>query len=582
MFKKYLLLVFIWPLLITAQTSWYIHDGVSNGDGSLGDPFNSWSSAMSALEAGDTLFIMPGIYNLSSFIYPVNSATASEWITIKAYDPDNRPIIKSGYNNAIRTGNIGYYRWEGIDIDGDFLNGSYPLISLRAGTHHFTFYNCKWYDSHTDGLVMTETDYVVVDSCEIYYCINHVAEGERKDAHGIMFRSGNHLIVNNCNIHHNTGDCIQSGTPLSYPIWDSLYITNNHLWSGMVDSVVNTMPANTFWSENGIDTKTPDSAAIAQSDDPSWRAYIYIDNNVLHGFNGDYDWPAIAINMAVNATIKNTVVYESAIGYRLMGPYIHAQTHTKTKGPVIKMINCISFDTYWAALWPENNVDSLRIWNCTFDNSIDTLWWPGIHVRAPSYFDDRVDFNEESFDMRNTIFADTMPPELIGIVDSTVFIADSSDFVDYENHDYHLSSSSGAIDIGSNIPEAAFDFDGNPRIIDQYDVGAFEYSDSTGIEKPAIIDYEFILEQNYPNPFKQTTTIKYSLPTGGQAMSLMSVQLKIYNILGQEIEVMVNEMQPPGKYEVEFDGSNFANGIYMYRLETNGGLIATKKLLLLK
>lgn len=581
MFKKYLLFVFICPLLIIAQTSWYIHDGVSNGNGSLGNPFNSWSSAMSALEAGDTLFIMPGIYNISSFIYPVNSGNANERITVKAYDLNNRPIIKSAPNGCVRTSDISHYTWEGIDFDGDFGNGNNRLFELRVNSDNFTFTNCNFYESSVSAISIIESDNTVVDSCEIYYCVNYYSPGVRRDAHGIIFYSGNKLTVNNCNIHHNTGDCIQSGTSLNFPSWDTLIITNCHLWSGMVDSVVNTMPANTFWSENGIDTKTPDSATIA-STDPDWMAYLYTDNNVLHGFNGDYDWPAIAINMAVNATIKNTVVYESAIGYRLMGPYIHAQTHTKTKGPAIKMINCISYDTYWAALWPENNVDSLRIWNCTFDNSIDTLWWPGIHVRAPSYFDNRVNFNEESFDMRNTIFVDTMPPELIGIVDSTVFIADSSDFVDYENHDYHLSSSSRAINIGSNIPDAAFDFDGNPRIIDQYDVGAFEYSDSSGIEKPEKIDYKLILEQNHPNPFKRTTTIKYSLPADMQAMSSMSVQLKVYNVLGQEAAILVNEMQPAGNYEVEFDGSNLASGIYIYSLKTNRGLTATKKLLLLK
>jgi len=580
MYKIYLLFIFMYPLFITAQNNWYIHNGENNGDGSFSDPFNSWPSAMSVLEPGDTLKVMPGTYNLPTFILPVNSGTDSEWITVKAYDSDNRPVIKSGGSNAIRTVDVGYYRWEGIDIDGDFLNGAYPLISLRAGTHHFTFYNCKWYDSHTDGLVMTETDYVVVDSCEIYYCVHHDAEGERKDAHGIMFRSGNHLIVNNCNIHHNTGDCIQSGTSLAFPTWDSLYITNNHLWSGMVDSVVNTMPANTFWSENGIDTKTPDSADIAESGDPSWRAYIYIDKNVLHGFNADYDWPAIAINMSVDATIKNTVVYESAIGFRLMGADIIAQTGTMSGAPLVTMWNCITYDTYWCSMWIEDDLDSVDIWNCTFDNSIDTLWWPGIHERAPSYFEARTKIGDD-FDMRNCIFVDTIPAELIGLVDSTVYIANSSDFVDYENHDYHLSSLSDAIDAGSNIPEVAFDFDGNPRIIDQYDIGAFEYSESNGIEESKMITDKFILEQNYPNPFNRATRIKYSLPAG-EAMSSISVQLKVYNVLGQEVAVLVNKVQPAGNYEVKFDGCNLTSGVYMYILKTNIGLTATKKLLLLK
>ncbi len=462
-------------ITVCSQNTRYIHNSGNNGDGSFDDPFNSWQSAMNALSAGDTLRVMPGIYNLTTYIFPVNSGNASKWITVKAHDLSDRPVLKTTtVTNAIRTLNVGYYRWEGIDIDGDFLNGVYPLINLRAGTHHFTFYNCKWYESHTDGLVIEGTEHVKIDSCEIYYCVHHKAKGERKDAHGIMFRSGNKLIINNCNIHHNSGDCIQSGTSLAFPTWDSLIITNNHLWSGMVDTVVNSMPAHTFWGENGIDTKTPDSTTIARSKDPGWRAYVYIDNNVLHGFNGDYDWPAIAINMSVDATIKNTVVYESAIAYRLMGPSIAAQIGTMSKGPIVKMINCISYDTYWSALWPQTNVDSLRIWNCTFDNSIDTLWWPGIHVRAPSYFDDRVSFNKQNFDMRNTIFVNSMPPELVGVVDNNIYIASPADFVDYKNHDYHLVETSGAVNSGVTIPEVTDDFDCNPRIAGEYDIGAFE------------------------------------------------------------------------------------------------------------
>ncbi|MBN2524266.1 MAG: Ig-like domain-containing protein [Bacteroidales bacterium] len=458
------------------QKNWYIHNGGSNGDGSISEPFNSWPDAMDALAPGDTLRILPGTYFFTNYILPVHSGNASEWITVKAHDLNNRPVFKiTTETNAIRTADITYYRWEGIDIDGDFLNGAYPLIDMRQNSDHITFYNCKWYKSHTDGLTVTESDNTVVDNCEIYYCVHHDAEGERKDAHGIMFRSGNHMIINNCNIHHNSGDCIQSGSSLTFPTWDSLFITNNHLWSGIVDTEVNTLPANTYWSENGIDTKTPDSAEIANSPNPDWKAYIYIDNNVLHGFNGKYDWPAVAINMSVDATIKNTIVYESAIGFRLMGPDIIAQTGTMSGPPLVTMWNCVTYDTYWCSLWPEDNIENVKIWNCTFDNSIDTMMWPGIHERAPSYFDARVSFNEENFDMRNTIFVDSMPPELNGVVDNTVYIASPDDFVDYENHDYHLAFNSGAVNTGATIPEVETDIEGNPRISDHYDIGAYAY-----------------------------------------------------------------------------------------------------------
>ncbi|MBN2524265.1 MAG: Ig-like domain-containing protein [Bacteroidales bacterium] len=466
-------------LLITTtwafgQNTWYIHNGGSNGDGSLSNPFNSWSSAMSALSAGDTLRVMPGTYYLTTYINPTNSGNSSERITIKAHDLSAKPVLKSTGTNIIRAASsVTHYTWEGIDMDGDFNNGANPLIQLRIGSDYWTFYNCKWYESHTDGLTVTESDHTVIDSCEVYYCVNHEAEGVRRDAHGIMFRSGNHMVVNNCNIHHNTGDCIQSGSSLTFPTWDSLIITNNHLWSGMLDTEVNTLPANTYWSENGIDTKTPDANEIANSSNPNWKAYIYIDNNVLHGFNGKHDWPAVAINMSVDATIKNTIVYESAIAFRLMGADIIAQTGTMSGPPLVTMWNCITYNTFWSSVWIEDDLDDVKIWNCTFDNSIDTLWWPGIHERAPSYFEARTNIGDD-FDMRNCIFIDSVPPELNGLVGNTVYTASPADFTDYENHDYHLAFNSGAVNTGVNISEVETDIEGNPRISDHYDIGAYE------------------------------------------------------------------------------------------------------------
>ncbi|MEO6695009.1 MAG: T9SS type A sorting domain-containing protein [Ignavibacteria bacterium] len=92
---------------------------------------------------------------------------------------------------------------------------------------------------------------------------------------------------------------------------------------------------------------------------------------------------------------------------------------------------------------------------------------------------------------------------------------------------------------------------------------------------------DYYLSQNYPNPFNPITKINYELriTPKGQANY---VSLKVYDALGKEVAVLVNEKLNAGKYEVEFDGSNFASGIYFYSLFGNGELIATKKMLLIK
>ena len=103
--------------------------------------------------------------------------------------------------------------------------------------------------------------------------------------------------------------------------------------------------------------------------------------------------------------------------------------------------------------------------------------------------------------------------------------------------------------------------------------GSFELSQILEInfKSPTI----FSLEQNYPNPFNPTTTIKYSIKEDGLVM------LKVYDILGNEVAILVNEGKPAGNYKVEFNASNLPSGIYFYYI-TAAKFTDTKKLILLK
>ena len=85
----------------------------------------------------------------------------------------------------------------------------------------------------------------------------------------------------------------------------------------------------------------------------------------------------------------------------------------------------------------------------------------------------------------------------------------------------------------------------------------------------------FKLHQNYPNPFNPSTTITYELPKASQ------VSLTVYDVLGREVSVLVNERRKAGVYEVKFDGSNLASGVYFYRMQA-GDFVQSKRLLLLR
>ncbi len=86
---------------------------------------------------------------------------------------------------------------------------------------------------------------------------------------------------------------------------------------------------------------------------------------------------------------------------------------------------------------------------------------------------------------------------------------------------------------------------------------------------------EFKLEQNFPNPFNPTTNIKYSIPEQSD------VRLIIYNVLGQEVALLVNENKMPGIYSVRWDASNNASGLYIYQL-ISGNTIITNRMMLIK
>lgn len=85
----------------------------------------------------------------------------------------------------------------------------------------------------------------------------------------------------------------------------------------------------------------------------------------------------------------------------------------------------------------------------------------------------------------------------------------------------------------------------------------------------------YSLSQNYPNPFNPTTTIEYSIP------KTSFVTLKVYDVLGREVAVLVNQEKNPGLYKITFDGGSLSSGVYFYRIKT-GEFISSKKLLFLK
>ena len=90
---------------------------------------------------------------------------------------------------------------------------------------------------------------------------------------------------------------------------------------------------------------------------------------------------------------------------------------------------------------------------------------------------------------------------------------------------------------------------------------------------------QYALDQNFPNPFNPVTVISWQLPVSSH------VSLKVYDLLGNEVAVLVDDIKPMGRYEVKFDaataGGGLASGMYIYKLQA-GNYNKVRKMILLK
>ena len=199
--------------------------------------------------------------------------------------------------------------------------------------------------------------------------------------------------------------------------------------------------------------------------------------------------------------------------------------------------------------------------------------------------------------MDNYYFGDAMPP--IIPVELTSFTAISNNGIvelnwetatEINNHGFEIerrSESSEFRTIGFvegngtttetrnyNYVDKTVDLGINFYRLKQVDFdGTYSYSDEVEVDVTAPLSFD--LAQNYPNPFNPSTNIQFSVPESG------NVKLSVYNLVGEEVAVIVNGFRQAGTFEVTFDASNLSTGIYLYKLQSANS-VQTKKMMLLK
>lgn len=146
-----------------------------------------------------------------------------------------------------------------------------------------------------------------------------------------------------------------------------------------------------------------------------------------------------------------------------------------------------------------------------------------------------------------------------GISWDTIFSEKSPQCMSYNGSNIYFMGTSGAGIIKSNSLN-----------------GPWQYCVITSVENPSeILLNSYYLFQNYPNPFNPTTTISFIIPQS------QNVELKLFDVLGNEIAILMDEYQQAGVHKIEFNGTNLASGIYFYQLKV-ADFQQTKKLILLK
>jgi hypothetical protein len=144
--------------------------------------------------------------------------------------------------------------------------------------------------------------------------------------------------------------------------------------------------------------------------------------------------------------------------------------------------------------------------------------------------------------------------------------------------DLHIVTNvpSPANNTATPIPSVTTDFDGDLRSATTPDIGADEFNGATSVEEGnGGAPLTFRLEQNYPNPFNPSTRISYQLPAQSHVI------LKVFDVLGREVAMLVNGVEAPGYKSVQWNAHAVSSGVYYYRLQA-GEFTQTKKLILLK
>ncbi|MCD4773405.1 MAG: right-handed parallel beta-helix repeat-containing protein [Bacteroidales bacterium] len=523
--NKSIIALFVWGLLnsfnpIYADTYYVAPYGNDNNPGTEVQPWLTIQKAANTLIAGDTVYVKTGTYNEQ--VIPQNSGSPGNYITYLAYPGDTVTINGTGIPVPIWYGVFDITDKSYIEVSGlRVINSTYAGI-IAWGSSHIIIEKNYTYNTVSSGIASWESSNIIIDSNEVELACND----------GLQ-------------------ECI------TVAVTDTFEVKNNHVHHG---------GPGTNGGE-GIDIK-----------DGSSNGKVY--KNHVHDMNMN------RLGIYVDAWDKHTYnieVFQNIVHHCAHGIIVASEAGGLLEN--VRIYNNIAYNNeevgIWIANWSsaqQQPMKDIKVINNTLYNN-GNVWGGGINVMNSDAENVVIRNNICSQNLSFQIVIEDAPQNLIvdhnlidgymgywGEIYGSDSVVGNPMFVNPLEADFHLLEGSPAINSGSSDNAPDFDFDGNPRPQGAgYDIGAYEYVDPIAIHEN--INQNPSLLNIYPNPFSRSTFIDYQLPI------FAKVNLKIYDITGQEIRTLVNKKQAEGKHSVVWDGKDdtgklVGSGIYFCKLKS--------------
>jgi len=543
--------IFIITSIILLLNSGFIYGAIyyvaTNGNnsnpGTLQSPWRTIQHSADVMQPGDIVYIRGGEYNEE--VQSVRSGNNNAYITFSGYQ--NEVVILRS-----QTHHTGY----GFQVQHSYIKLNMIRVTnydtgiwVQGNTGYDQITDCKAYDCNGGISLYNGPHDFLIMRCEMYQCGDINSIGYNFDATSDIGTIYNGNII----------DCI----------------ARDQLGSDNVDGF-----------------------ALGHENIRNVTFYKCTAFNVYDGF--DLSGSSIIANRCLAHDVfggggfklwKDTITLVNCIGYNNTDD---VQLDSSDRPSTGFLYNCTFYNSSYGNVGVENSC-RLRMYNCIlaggsniglrFDNTNNINYAGDYNLFHIDNGNRMIETSSNSFsltDIQNglwTTFSGQDSHRQVVFNDNTIFLDTSG-----VNPNLHLKPGSLAINHGTSSNAPPVDFDYCLRNDGIIDIGADEFGACViGIKHENLNVNNFYLSQNYPNPFNPITNIKFNIPKTSLA------KLTVYDVLGKEIAVLVDEELKPGSYNYDWDASAWASGVYYYKLVVGDasaplstGFIETKKMVLIK